>query len=125
MLAVAGASVAPAGAAARSRRGPSGKCARHRVGGQRVCLRVGRHCDPDLQHDYLKAKLYCRNHRLRRAGLAAQREGEPLFIDRHGRIDPRNALEAFDLKVARLPGVKPRRGAVGHLEDATGIVAAV
>jgi hypothetical protein len=47
-----------------------------------------------------------------------------VLIDR-GRIDPRNALEAFDTAVAPLPGVTPRKGAVGRITDATSIIRAV
>src|SRR2546421_143129 len=125
LVAAAALSLASPAAARSSVAAARDKCTRHRVAGKRVCLRVGKHCQPALQNDYLKAGLECRGRRLRRAGLAALREGEPVLIDSRGRIDPRNALEAFDIALARLPGIKPRKGAVGKVYDATSIVQAV
>jgi hypothetical protein len=131
LLAVVPAVVAPGVAAGHAPAGTAGvtdaagKCARHLVGTLRICLRKGQRCDSGLQHDYLKAHLECHGRRLRPASLAALREGEPLLLDGHGRISRQIALEAFSSKVARLPGVKVRPGAVGQLSDATGVIDAV
>src|SRR5436190_7589502 len=100
-------------------------CAKHKVGVKRICLRAHDRCSAAFRHDYLKAHLDCHKGRLRRASLSALREGEPLLLDSHGRIDRRNALEALSSKLVRLPGVKPRPGAVGKLSDLTGVIDAV
>lgn len=100
-------------------------CTRHRVGGHSVCLLLGRRCITGLQHDYLKFRFACRGRKLRRASLADLRQGEPVLIDSHGQIDPRDALEAFATAVAPLPGVRPRPGAVGPIDDPSSIIQAV
>ena len=100
-------------------------CHRYRVGGKRVCLRVHQRCSAGLQTDYLEAKFECRRGRLRRASPAALRQGEPTIVNSRGQIDPRNALEAFDAAVSPLPGVTPRKGAVGEVLDATSVIRAV
>ncbi len=120
-VAVAVPAVAGSGAAPAAAKG----CHRYKVGGKRVCLRVRQHCAAGLQSDYLKAKFECRRGRLRRAGPAALRQGEPTLVNARGQIDPRNALEAFDAAVSPLPGVTPRKGAVGKVHDATSVIAAV
>jgi hypothetical protein len=88
-------------------------------------LHVGQHCTKRLAQLYLRSHLDCVHNRLRQASLAALRQGEPLLVDTHGRIEPRNALEAFSKLVVHIPGVKVRQGAVGRPDDATGIVEAV
>src|SRR3989442_5873156 len=110
LVAAAALSLASPAAARSSVAAARDKCTRHRVAGKRVCLRMGKQCQPALQNDYLKAGLECRGRRLRRAGLAALREGEPVLIHPPRPIGPPNPLGAFDIPLAPLPGRKPRKG---------------
>jgi hypothetical protein len=115
-----GASAAGAGATAAAKR-----CIRARLGVTRSCVRIGQRCNPQLRHAYLLAGLECRARRLRRASVVALREGEPLRLDAHGRIPFAIALQAFNADVARLPGVKTPKGAVGRIPDPTSVIAAL
>jgi hypothetical protein len=114
----AAASAAPADAKRRP-------CVRAVITGKTVCLRLHQRCTVRLRSQYLRAGLDCRRGRLRRASPAAVRRGEPVLLDRRGHVDRRTALEAFDTALAPLPGVTPRRGAVGEIRDATWLVKAV
>jgi hypothetical protein len=94
-------------------------------GAQAGRLHVGQRCNRARQQIYLRHGFTCTHHKLRRASLRQQRQGVPLLLDKDGQIQPKNALEAFDKLVAPLPGVDPRKGSVGSLDDASDVVAAV
>jgi hypothetical protein len=98
------------------------KCKRALVGGKRVCLKVGQHCQKPFQSDYIAAGFSCRRGKLRRATLAERRGGEPLLLNDKGQLSLDTALAAFDEEIADLPGVEARKGEVGKLNEASYVV---
>ncbi len=101
------------------------KCTKAIVGGERVCLRIGDRCKKRYQDDYVDARLSCVKRRLRRAGIAELRGGEPVLLDKNGVLPLKTALAAFDASIAGLPGVNPKKGEIGNVAEAAFVVGAL
>jgi hypothetical protein len=95
------------------------KCVKAVVGNEVECLKRGDRCRPRFQEDYLLAGLSCRRGKLRTPKLSEQRGEEPYVLEPDGQLSLRTALDVVDSGVVDLPGLKPRKGAVGELFDAS------
>ena len=98
------------------------KCAKAIVGGKHACLRKGDKCKKRYQDDYVRAGLACKKARLRKASIKQLRGPEPLLIDKQGQLSVKTAMAGFDTAIAPLPGVKPKKGEVGAVKEATSVV---
>ena len=113
-LGLALASTAPGGPSPRAK-----NCVKAVVGDQLQCLKRGDSCRRRFQDDYLLAGLSCRRGKLRARSLSEQRGEEPYVVEPDGQLSLRTALDIVDSGVVDLPGLKPRKGAIGELFDAS------
>jgi len=93
------------------------------VNGKRVCLRLNAKCDKRFRRDYLRVKLDCvkrgRKRVIKRATPAALRQGRLLALPSSGQPTFAQAKDLFDRVVADLPGVNPKKGAIGRTGSGT------
>ena len=87
------------------------KCPRGGLAGN-ACLAPGAPCAARSRSLYAQRGLLCTRARLRRGGLALQREGGAFAVDTNGHVGLAEAEQAFIAIYGPLPGIKRIPGAV-------------